>query len=335
MSINPIRVAIPVVFVALLVAATIVAPWSKVVLTLALAKGLAVLGIVVLLKAGQVSFGHALFFAVSAYAAAFLGRWLGGGELIVMLVAGVAASLLVGLIAGLFVVRYRYIFFGMLNLAFSMILFSVLEKFYHYTGGRDGIRMARPTVFGIELDRAAFEYVLFYGGAVLALVVALCVHRYLRSPIGHMLRTIKTNETRLEYLGVSARSALLVGYLVSAGLCGLGGGLMAFAQGIVTPEYAWWIRSGELVFIAILGGAESVVGAFIGALVYEVVRTYAAAFAADYWQMLLGFFLLGIILYAQRGVFGLYDAFLARIAPRRADDTASPGPMIKKPEPVQ
>jgi ABC-type branched-subunit amino acid transport system permease subunit len=335
MPATALRIAIPILFAALLVTATIVAPWSKVVLTLALAKGLAVLGIVVLLKAGQVSFGHALFFAASAYSAAFLGRWLGGGEIVVMLLAGVAASLVVGLAAGLFVVRYRYIFFGMLNLAFSMILFSVLEKFYHTTGGRDGIRVARPTVFGMELDRASFEYLLFYGGAVVALLVAIGVHRYLHSPIGHMLRTIKSNETRLEYLGVSARSTLLVGYVVSAGLCGLGGVLMAFAQGIVTPEYAWWIRSGELVFIAILGGAESVAGAFVGALVYEVVRTYAAAFAADYWQMLLGFFLLGIILYAQRGLYGLYDALLSRIAPHRPENTANRTAMIEKPEPAE
>lgn len=281
-------------------------PWSKVILTLALAKGLAVLGIVVLLHAGQVSFGHALFFAVAAYSAAFLGQALAGGELVSMIVIGVLASLAVGLLVGLFVVRYRYIFFGMLNLAFSMILFSVLEKFYYVTGGSDGLQVARPLVLGLEMERAGFETLLFYGGLLLALAVAWAVHRFLESPLGHMMKTIKTNETRLEYLGVSARGVLLAGYLVSAGLCGLGGVLMAVAQGIVTPEYAWWIRSGELVFIAILGGAGSVAGAFVGALVYEVVRTYASAFAGDVWQMILGFFLLGIILYAPRGLVGLY-----------------------------
>ena len=281
-------------------------PWSKVILTLALAKGLAVLGIVVLLHAGQVSFGHALFFAVAAYSAAFLGQALAGGELVSMIVIGVLASLAVGLLVGLFVVRYRYIFFGMLNLAFSMILFSVLEKFYYVTGGSDGLQVARPLVLGLEMERASFETLLFYGGLLLALAVAWAVHRFLESPLGHMMKTIKTNETRLEYLGVSARGVLLAGYIVSAGLCGLGGVLMAVAQGIVTPEYAWWIRSGELVFIAILGGAGSVAGAFVGALVYEVVRTYASAFAGDVWQMILGFFLLGIILYAPRGLVGLY-----------------------------
>ena len=301
------RIVVPALLVLMVACMPLMASWSQVVLTLALAKGLAVLGIVVLLQAGQVSFGHALFFAVAAYAAAFLGKAFGGGELLSMILLGLAASLVTGLIVGLFVVRYRHIFFGMLNLAFSMIFFSILEKFYHLTGGSDGMQVARPSVLGVDMDRGPFEMLLFYGSIVLCLAVAFAVHRFLDSPVGHLFRTIKTNETRLEYLGVSARRTLLIGYLLSAGLCGLGGVLMAVAQGIVTPDYAWWIRSGELVFIAILGGSGSVAGAFVGAIVYEVVRTYAAAFAADIWQMVLGIFLLAIILYASRGLVGLYD----------------------------
>ena len=115
-----------------------------------LAKGIVVLGIIVLLQAGQVSFGHAMFFAAGAYAVAFWGklrrrrrhpalprarRRISGGVL--------------GLVVGLFVVRYREIFFGMLNLAFSMVLWSLLEKMFHYTNGADGIRVARPTIAGI------------------------------------------------------------------------------------------------------------------------------------------------------------------------------------------
>lgn len=313
------RIIVPLVLLAFVAMLPLAAPWSQVVLTLVIAKGLAVLGIVVLLHAGQVSFGHALFFGVAAYGAAFVGKWLGGGELVSMLVLGTLASLLVGLLTGLFVVRYRYIFFGMLNLALSMILYSVLEKFYHYTGGDDGMQVVRPTVLGMELERAAFETLLCYGGMVLAIVVAWAVSRFLDSPVGHMLKTIKTNETRLEYLGVSARHTLLIGYLVSAGLCGLGGAIMAVAQGVVTPEYAYWTRSGELVFIAILGGAGSVSGAFVGALVYELVRNYAAAFAADIWQMVLGIVLLAVILFAAHGLVGIYSGFIDRLFGRRPE----------------
>ncbi len=309
-----LRIVVPLILLSLVAGLPIAAPWLQVVFTLALAKGIAVLGIIVLLRAGQVSFGHALYFAVAAYVAAFLGQTFSGGELISMIGLGVAVALLVGVAVGLFVVRYRGIFFGMLNLAFSMIFFSILEKFYHVTGGSDGLQVARPSVLGASVGRDGFEALLFYGTLIICVLVAWGVHRFLGSPIGHMMATVKTNETRLEYLGVSARRTLLVGYVLSAGLCGLGGVLMAVAQGIVTPEYAWWIRSGELVFIAILGGAGSVTGAFVGALVYELVRTFAAAFAADVWQMILGLFLLGIILYASRGLVGFYDDILTRLS---------------------
>ena len=294
--------------VALLALAPVFAPTTQVMLTLALAKSLAVLGIIVLLQAGQVSFGHALFYAVSAYAAAFLGRAMAGGELLLNLLLGMASAALVALLVGLFVVRYREIFFGMLNLAASMIFFSFLEKFYHITGGSDGLSVPRPTVLGFTLERAGFETLLYYGSLALVLAALMLTHRFLSSPVGQMLRAIKTNEVRLEYLGVSSRRVLLAGYVVSAALCGLGGALMASAQGIVTPEYAWWVRSGEFVFIAILGGAGSVQGALVGALAYESVKTYAAAFAADIWQLVLGVVLLAVILFAPKGMAGLLQA---------------------------
>ena len=294
--------------VALLALAPVFLPTTQVMLTLALAKSLAVLGIIVLLQAGQVSFGHALFYAVSAYAAAFLGRAMAGGELLLNLLLGMASAALVALLVGLFVVRYREIFFGMLNLAASMIFFSFLEKFYHITGGSDGLSVPRPTVLGFTLERAGFETLLYYGSLALVLLALMLTHRFLSSPVGQMLRAIKTNEVRLEYLGVSSRRVLLVGYVVSAALSGLGGALMASAQGIVTPEYAWWVRSGEFVFIAILGGAGSVQGALVGALAYESVKTYAAAFAADIWQLVLGVVLLAVILFAPKGMAGLLRA---------------------------
>ncbi len=298
--------------VVLIAAAPLMAQWVKVLLTIALAKGLAVLGIMILLRAGQVSFGHAMFYAASAYAGAFVGRWTGGGELFVLIGAGLAVSLALGLAIGVFVVRYRYIFFAMLNLAFSMVLFSILEKFFHVTGGSDGMRIARPTVLGMELERAPFEYVMFY--LTLGLVVGLAwgVRRYLASPLGQALAAVKSNETRLEYLGMSARHALLVGYVLSAGLAGLGGVLASITQGLATPEIAYWVRSGEFVFIAILGGAGTVAGAFAGAVVYEGVRSYAAAYFADIWQMVLGAVLLAIILFAPGGLVGLAERLTGR-----------------------
>lgn len=311
------RVLIPAVLLAILAAVPFTAPASVLLFTLALAKGLAVLGIVVLLRAGQVSFGHALYFGASAYAVAFAARAMPGGSVGLLLLAGVAAALATGVVVGLFVVRYRYIFFGMLNLAFSMVLYSILEKFFFITGGSDGLRVPRPTILGKAVERFEYETSLFYLTLVLVVLCAWLVYRYFQSPLGEALRALKSNETRLEYIGLSARGVLLVAYVISAALAGLGGTLLALVQGHVTPELSYWVRSGEFVFIAILGGAGSVVGPFVGAIVYELVRAYASAFAADVWQMILGGFLLVIILFASRGLVGMYQDVEERIFSRR------------------
>jgi ABC-type branched-subunit amino acid transport system permease subunit len=301
-----------IIGVLLLAVVPIIAPNQQLLINLALAKGLGVVGVTVLLRAGQVSFGHALFFGASAYIGAFIMTAAPSMDFFVLLVAGTVGAVLSGLLVGLFVVRYRGIFFGMLNLAFSMIVWSVLEKFYHVTGGADGIRLARPTVLGMELDRADFEIFLYYLAIVLMVGFGWFTIRWFASPVGQLFQTIKTNETRLEYLGISPRRALLSGYLLSAALCGFGGIMMGTAQGVVTPEYIWWVRSAEMVFIAVLGGAGSVRGAFLGALIYEFVRTYAAAYAGDVWQMLLGGFLLIIILFAPGGLIGIFGSLFNR-----------------------
>ncbi|CAM4137080.1 branched-chain amino acid ABC transporter permease [Palleronia rufa] len=312
-----VRLILPALAIVALALVPPLAPFLQVLLTLAMAKGIAVMGVTLLLRAGQVSFGHALFFGIAAYGAAFLAA-SPLDDLLLLLLAGALGAGIAGVLVGLFVVRYRGIFFGMLNLAFSMIFWSILEKFYYVTGGADGLRLPRPSVAFIEMDRGPYEVLLYYASLLLAIALGWFVVRFLASPVGQLFQTVKTNETRLEYLGVSARRTLLKGYVLSAVLCGVGGVLMAAAQGIVTPSYAYWIRSGEMVFIAVLGGAGSVVGAFAGSIAYELVRSYAAAFAADAWQMVLGGFLLAIILFAPGGLVGIYAAFADRIGARRA-----------------
>lgn len=302
---SPATLAIVGLAIAAVVLLPLVSPSLTTLLALVLAKGIVVLGIIVLLQAGQVSFGHAMFFGAGAYAVAFYGRYVGPGDMVLYLLLGTLAGALFGLVIGLFVVRYREIFFGMLNLAFSMVLWSLLEKMFHYTNGADGIRVPRPTVFGMTLSPDGFSYAMLYLSLAIAIVATIAVQRYLASPLGHMLRAIKSNETRLEYLGVSARRVLLVGYVISAALGGLGGSLVAAIQQIATPEFAYWTKSGEFVFIAILGGAGNALGAFAGATVFEFVRFYASAQLADAWQLILGVVLIAIILFVPTGLIGL------------------------------
>jgi len=301
---TPIALGATVFFLVAAAAPLFVPSWAT-LFALILAKGIVVLGIILLLQAGQVSFGHAMFFTTGAYAAAFWGKFVGGGDIVLYLALGAISSTVFGLIVGLFVVRYREIFFGMLNLAFSMVLWSLLEKMFHYTNGADGIRVARPTLLGWAFTPETFQYVILYISLLIAAAAFIGVQRYLDSPLGHMLRAIKSNETRLEYLGTSARRVLLVGYVISAMLGGIGGTLVAIIQQIATPEFGYWTKSGEFVFIAILGGGAHAFGAFAGAAMFEIVRYFAAAQLANAWQLILGVVLIVIILYAPNGLIGL------------------------------
>jgi ABC-type branched-subunit amino acid transport system permease subunit len=296
---------IAVICVAAVLGLALAFPWLKLPLVLGFCYGLAALGIVVLLRAGQISFGHAMYACIAGYVVAFLGQRYPSLDGLLLIAAGTVASVLASMLIGAFVVRYREIFFGMLNLALSMVLFTVLGKFYNLTGGTDGLRINRPELLGFQLERAPFELSLLVLVLAISLLVIFGVQRFFESSGGQALAAIKTNETRLEYLGISARKVLWKGYVLSASLCGLSGSLFGLSQGLVTPEMGYWLRSGEFVFIAILGGAGHAIGAFVGALLYEFLKMYAAALVSGSWQLVLGVILIVIIYFLPKGLTGL------------------------------
>jgi branched-chain amino acid transport system permease protein len=297
------RAILLIVAILAILVAPLAAPWMQFVLTMAIAKGLAALGVAVLLRAGMISIGHAMFVAASAYGVAFLARG-GVSDFGVLLVFSVLITGLAGGVVGAFLIRYRAIFFAMLNLAVSMVFYALFAKLYGLTGGTDGMTIPVPTVFGVVLSEPTFKAVLFYGSVALMLVVGLAVHRYLDSPLGHALSAVHTNEVRLEYLGVPVWAVLLVAYIVSAVLAGLGGAIAGFAIGRVVPDFAFWTASGHLVLVAVLGGIGGVPGAFIGAFFLELLHTEAAAFT-DAWNLIVGAALIGVIMFLPKGLYGL------------------------------
>lgn len=283
----------------------LVMPWIKTPVIIATCFGIAALGVSILIRAGQMSFGHAMFSCAAGYAVAFAARSWPSLDSTVLIALGTLVGAVSGLVIGAFVVRYRAIFFGMLNLALSMVLFAVLGKFFTLTGGTDGMRLARSTFFGMDLERAGFETALLVTVVALALGLGLLVQRYLNSAAGQALSAIKTNETRLEFLGISAYRVMLTGYVLSAALCGLSGAVFAITQGLVTPEMGYWIRSGEIVFISILGGVGHPVGAFLGAAIFEFVKVFAGAYMTGTSNLVLGVVLIAMVFFAPRGISGL------------------------------
>jgi ABC-type branched-subunit amino acid transport system permease subunit len=166
------------------------------------------------------------------------------------------------------------------------------------------------------LERAPFETALLVVAVVLVVACCGAIRRFYAAPMGQALVAIKTNEVRLEYLGLSARRVFLTGYVISATLCGFSGAMFALIQGLVTPEMGYWVRSGEYVFIAILGGSAQPVGAFLGAIAFEFLKLFASAVLTGTWQLVIGVVLLILIFAAPSGL----SALLARLdaRPRKA-----------------
>jgi ABC-type branched-subunit amino acid transport system permease subunit len=283
----------------------ITVPWLGFVFTLAVSKGLAALGVAILLRGGLISIGHALYFAIGAYAVAFLIRDIRIDDLLLLLAGATVITTVIGFLVGAFMVRYRALFFAMLNLAISMVFFTLLSKLYYISGGTDGLRVTTPTLLGLQLSRASFDPTLRVTALILMVALALLVDRYLKSPLGEALGAVQTNEVRLEYLGVSARGVIWAAYTVSAGLAGLGGAISAVAIGHVVPELSYWTVSGQLVLIAVLGGIAGATGAFIGAFFLELVRTFAVGVAAEAWNAVIGVALLIVIFFLPEGLYGL------------------------------
>lgn len=181
--------------VGILAAGPFAPQWTLFLLTVALAKGLVVLGLMLLLRCGLVSFGQALYYCIGAYAAGMLGRYFGMSDLFTLMLAGMAASALVAFVLGFLLARYRGIFFGLLSLALSMILYGLLVK-TEALGSSDGFHVLPSTLFGVRPADAWVRYAVLAVAAVAAFIATLLVHRYLDTPLGKLAPAIKDNERK-------------------------------------------------------------------------------------------------------------------------------------------
>jgi branched-chain amino acid transport system permease protein len=299
------------------IALAVVAPfvlsgWVVFLLTVALAKALAVLGVVLLLRAGLVTFGHALFYAVGAYTAGFAVKFLSVREGLLLVALALATGITASALLGLLVARYRGVYFALLNLAFSMVLYGVLLKFYSVTGGTDGLGLPTPTLASAHPHARFLRVAIYYLTAALALGLLYGAHRFWTSPLGYALRAVRDNEVRIEYLGASVWRTVYWAYMVAGVLASAAGALVGIAVGHIVPDFAFWSQSGEFVFAALLGGTGSVVAPVVGSIVFEFVRNYAYGWSPYTWQMTLGFVLLGIIFFLPGGLWSLTDLARAR-----------------------
>jgi len=275
--------------------------WIVSLATIAFANALVVLGLIVLWRAGLVSFGQALYYCIGAYVVALTARWTGITDaFLLVLLAGIGAGI-TAVLVGFLLARYREIFFAMLSLALSMILYGVLVK-TESLGSTDGFSVMTPTFLGYAPHREALGLALYWMTLGVGAVGAVLVGVYFRSVAGALAAPIRDNEIRVEFLGVSVNRVIHAKVTIAGALGGVGGALAAMTVGHVDPNMAYWTTSGGFVFVTILAGTASVAAAFVGSLVFEGVRSFAYDVMPSLWQMTLGSVLLLTILFLPDGL---------------------------------
>jgi branched-chain amino acid transport system permease protein len=315
------------VLVLLVVLPFVVEPYQTVLLSYGLVFAIAALGFNLLLGyTGLLSFGHSAYFGVGAYAVAFIVKYLKVESMEVFVLGGIVASTAVAALFGFLCVRYTRIFFGILTLALSQVLWSLAFKFFWVTGGTDGLRVPTPRLLGgavrmavgASADKQDFlsHRYYYYVLALFTLCVAV-MWVIVHSPFGKALQAIRDNETRAEFVGVQVWHYRWVAFLISGAFTGLAGALWVPLNGLTTPDILHWQFSGEMVFFTVLGGFQTFLGPVVGAIAFNYLKTFAVGYTV-YWQMLLGVVLVVLVLVLPAGIVGTVNRLGLRLWGARA-----------------
>ena len=249
---------------------------------------------------GLLSFGHAAFFGVAAYAVVILGvgfgwsGWLG-------LAAGIVVSTAVAAVIGFFAIRVSGIPFLMLTMAFAQLLFSLSIKWRSVTGGTDGLSgFQRPTLFGLSLDNRAVQFYVVAAGFLLVLVF---LRRLIASPLGSIFIGIRENEQRMRAAGYPVQRFKLVAFALAGALAGVGGGLYALQNAYVSSDILHWSLSGDAIIMVILGGTGTIVGPAIGAAVFLLLKNVVSSHT-EYWLLWVGVIFILCVMFLPQGIWG-------------------------------
>jgi branched-chain amino acid transport system permease protein len=301
-----------IILVILAILPQLVDPYQTVLLTYGLIMAIAALGFNLLLGyTGLLSFGHSAYFGTGAYTVAFIARDFGAHSMELYIVGGMLGTLIIAAIFGFVCVRHTRIFFGILTLALSQVLWSLAFKFFWVTGGTDGIRVASAnlTLVGGLVDFKGagsfqrFIYAYYYYVLVLFAISTVILWVITHSPFGKALQAIRDNETRAQFVGISVRRYRWIAFMISGTFTGLAGILWVPLNGLTTPDILYWPFSGEIVFMTVLGGFRSFTGPIVGAIAFNYLKTYAIA-STEYWQLLLGAVLVILVMALPTGIVG-------------------------------
>jgi branched-chain amino acid transport system permease protein len=250
---------------------------------------------------GLVSFGHAAYLGIGAYAVgilAFHGITSGFLHFAVALAASAAAAAAIGFVS----LRTSGVYFIMITLAFSQMVYYLGISLRQY-GGDDGLNITRPSDFAGLVDLADPTALYYFVFAFLVLFLFLG-SRAVRSRFGVLLQGIRSNERRMSALGFPVFRYKLAAFVVAGSVCGVAGALFANLTLFVSPSIMHWTRSGEIMMMVILGGMGTLFGPVLGAAAYLLLESVLARWS-EHWQAILGPLLIVIVLFSKTGLLGL------------------------------
>jgi len=314
-----VKLAVPILIVLALVP-VVASTYQTQLLTYGLTLAIAALGFNLLLGyTGLLSFGHSAYFGAGAYAVALMMRYLGVSSMELFLLGGIVCSAALAALFGVVCVRHTRIFFAILTLALSQVLWTLAYKFFWITGGTDGLRVpfSKLTLLGGLIGfpgaDAFARFISFYYYYVLVVfcVCAALMWLVVHSPFGKTLQAIRDNETRARFLGVRIWRYRWLAFLVSGIFTGLAGTLWVPLNGLTTPDVLYWPQSGKIVFFAVLGGFRNFSGPIVGAVLFNYLEVYAIALT-EYWQITLGAILIILVTFLPAGIVGTAQRLSAK-----------------------
>jgi branched-chain amino acid transport system permease protein len=250
---------------------------------------------------GMISFGHAAYLGIGAYAVGIPAYYeIYDGYLQITL--AVVLSALFALITGAICLRTRGIHFIMITMAFSQMLFFGLVSIEEY-GGDDGLVIEYRSEFSglLDLEQATQ---LYYAALVSLVVFLFLISRLIQARFGMVIQGTKGNDRRMRSLGFDTYRYQLACYVISGAICGYAGALLGNFTNFISPEMMDWTRSGELIFMVVLGGGGTLFGPVIGAAAFILLEEVLSGLWL-YWQFIFGLILILVVIFAKRGLMGL------------------------------